>query len=144
MTAERLGNIDQLEADLRRMLELKPGDATALNALGYTLANRTERLDEAEEFILAAYDQRPNDAAIIDSLGWLRFRQGRPDEALPYLQQAWEMFPDQEVAAHLGEVLWVLGQQAEARKLWKKALKAQPDSRAIPEVVLRLTGSSQP
>lgn len=144
MTAERLGNIDQLEADLRRMLELKPGDATALNALGYTLANRTERLDEAEGFILAAYDNRPNDPAIIDSLGWLRYRQGRPDEALTYLQQAWEMFPDQEVAAHLGEVLWVLGQQAEARKLWKKALKAQPDSRAIPETVLRLTGSSQP
>ncbi len=144
MTAERLDNIDQLEADLRRMLELQPEDATALNALGYTLADRTERFDEAEQYITAAYDLRPNDPAVIDSMGWLRYRQGRPDEALPYLQQAYELFPDQEVAAHLGEVLWALGQKKQARQIWREALAAQPDSRKIPETVLRLTGSSQP
>jgi len=144
MTAERLDNINQLEADLRRMLELQPEDATALNALGYTLADRTGRLDEAEQYITAAYDLRPNDPAVIDSLGWLRYRQGRPDEALPYLQQAYELFPDQEIAAHLGEVLWTLGQQEEARRIWRQGLANQPDSRKIPETVLRLTGSSQP
>ncbi|MBQ0752632.1 MAG: tetratricopeptide repeat protein [Gammaproteobacteria bacterium] len=144
MTAERLGDMALLETDLHRLLELKPNDATALNALGYTLLARTERIDEAATYIEAAHAQRPNDAAVIDSLGWLRYRQGKPDEALSYLTQAWEMFPDQEVAAHLGEVLWVLGQQEEARRIWRKGLSNQPDSRAIPEAVLRLTGASQP
>lgn len=144
MTAERLGDMTRLEADLHRVLELKPNDATALNALGYTLLAHTDRIDEAATYIEDAHVQRPNDAAIIDSLGWLRYRQGRPDEALPYLAQAWELFPDQEVAAHLGEVLWVLGQQEEARRIWRTGLSNQPDSRAIPEAVLRLTGANQP
>jgi tetratricopeptide (TPR) repeat protein len=144
MTAERLKDMAMLEADLHRLLEIKPNDATALNALGYTLLAHTDRVDEAATYIEAAHAQRPNDAAIIDSLGWLRYRQGKPDEALPYLTQAWAMFPDQEVAAHLGEVLWVLGQQEEARRIWRTGLSQQPDSTAIPEAVLRLTGASQP
>lgn len=144
MTAERLKDMAMLEADLHRLLELKPNDATALNALGYTLLAHTDRIDEAATYIEAAHAQRPNDAAVIDSLGWLRYRQGKPDEALPYLTQAWSMFPDQEVAAHLGEVLWVLGQQEEARRIWRTGLSQQPDSTAIPEAVLRLTGASQP
>lgn len=144
MAAERLGDMAGLEADLQRLLELKPNDATALNALGYTLLSKTDRIDEAAAYIEAAHAQRPDDAAVIDSLGWLRYRQGKLDEALPYLTQAWSMFPDQEVAAHLGEVLWMLGQQEEARRIWREGLSNQPDSRAIPEAVLRLTGAPKP
>lgn len=144
MVAETIDNIDQLEADLTRILELKPGDATALNALGYTLVDHNRRIDEAATYIEAAYAARPNDPAIIDSLGWLRYRQGRLDEALKLLEQAYEMFPDQEVAAHLGEVLWQLGQQDEARRIWRDGLENTPDSTAIPEAMQRLTGSATP
>ena len=144
MAAEQADNLDQLEADLTRILELKPNDPSALNALGYTLVDRTARIDEAAGYIEAAYAARPNDPAIIDSLGWLRYRQGRLDEALALLQQAYEMFPDQEVAAHLGEVLWQLGQQEQAREIWRTGLEDAPDSKAIPETLLRLTGSDKP
>ena len=106
--------------------------------------DRTSRIDEAAGYIEAAYAARPNDPAIIDSLGWLRYRQGRLDEALALLQQAYEMFPDQEVAAHLGEVLWQLGQQDEAREIWRAGLDESPDSKAIPATLLRLTGSDKP
>lgn len=144
MTAERLDNLAQLEADLQRVLEIKPNDPTALNALGYTLAARTRRLDEAAEYIQAAYAQRPEDPAIIDSMGWLLYRQGQPDKALDYLQEAWKRLPDPEVAAHLGEVLWTLGQQQEARHIWRQGLEQSPDNKIIPETVLRLTGAPTP
>ncbi|MCK5873423.1 MAG: tetratricopeptide repeat protein [Alcanivoracaceae bacterium] len=144
MTAEKLGNIDQLEADLRRMLELQPDDPVALNALGYTLADRTDRHQEALRYISRALEQRPDDPAVMDSMGWVLYRLGRPDEALPHLQQAWELFPDPEVASHLGEVLWVLGQQDEARRVWRDAMQRKPDNALIPAVVERLTGSPTP
>src|SRR5690606_12879141 len=104
MTAEKLGNLGQLEADLRRMLELKPDDSVALNALGYTLADRTDRHQEAFGYISRALEQRPTDPAVMDSMGWVLYRLGQPDEALPWLQKAWQAFPDPEVASHLGEV----------------------------------------
>lgn len=144
MLSEKIDNLAQLEADLRRMLELKPGDATALNALGYTLADRTDRLQEAHDYIRQALEQRPDDPAILDSMGWVLYRLGRPDEALAWLQRAWELFPDPEVASHLGEVLWVLGQQEEARKIWRAALEKQPDDNDVPATVQRLTGSATP
>ena len=144
MTAERLDNLPQLEADLNRLLELKPNDPTAMNALGYTLIDRTDRIEEASVYIELAHAARPNDPAVMDSMGWLRFRQGRLDEALPLLKEAWSVFPDQEVAAHLGEVLWALGQQDEARKIWRDGLRRSPNSEAIAATVLRLTGSEKP
>lgn len=144
MTAEKLDNVAQLEADLRRMLELKPDDPVALNALGYTLTDRTDRHDEAYRYIRRAIEQRPDDPAIIDSMGWVLYRLGRPDEALPWLQKAWNAFPDPEVASHLGEVLWVLGQQDEARRVWRDAMERQPDNTQVPATVERLTGSPTP
>lgn len=144
LAAVDLDNVAQAEADLTRILELSPNDATALNALGYTLADRTDRLEEAERYIVAAYTLRPNDPAIIDSMGWLLFRQGRPDAALDYLRQAWEMMRDPEVAAHLGEVLWVLGQKDEARAIWREGLALEPDSQLVTDTVQRLTGSATP
>jgi len=144
MTAEKLNNLQQLEADLRRMLEIRPNDATALNALGYTLTDRTDRHQEAFGYISAALEQRPEDPAIIDSMGWVLYRLGRPDEALPYLQRAYEAYPDPEIASHLGEVLWVLGQKKEARRIWQDTLKAHPDNDIIKETVNRLTGQPAP
>lgn len=144
MTAEKLGNLGQLEADLRRMLELKPDDSVALNALGYTLADRTDRHQEAFGYISRALEQRPTDPAVMDSMGWVLYRLGQPDEALPWLQKAWQAFPDPEVASHLGEVLWVLGQQDEARRIWREAMGLKPDNTLVPRTVERLTGSAQP
>jgi tetratricopeptide (TPR) repeat protein len=144
MTAEKLGNIDQLEVDLRRMLDLKPDDPVAMNALGYTLTDRTDRHQEAYGYIRRALEQRPDDPAVMDSMGWVLYRLGRPDEALPYLQQAWQAFPDPEVASHLGEVLWVLGQQDEARRIWRDAMQRKPDNTLVPKTVQRLTGTPTP
>ncbi|MGB1221769.1 MAG: tetratricopeptide repeat protein, partial [Alcanivoracaceae bacterium] len=144
MVAEKLDNLAQLEADLRRMLELKPDDPTAMNALGYTLADHGQRLDEARQLVEAAYAQRPEDPAIIDSMGWVHYRLGQLDTALTYLRQAWEAFPDHEVAAHYGEVLWQLGQRDEARRVWRDALVEFPGSEKIRETVERLTGDPQP
>lgn len=144
MVAEKLDNLAQLEADLRRMLELKPDDPTAMNALGYTLADHNLRLDEARQLVEAAYEQRPEDPAIIDSMGWVHYRLGELDTALDYLRQAWETFPDHEVAAHYGEVLWQLGQRDEARRIWRDALVEFPGSEKIRETVERLTGDPQP
>jgi predicted Zn-dependent protease len=144
MAAEKTNNMDQLEADLRRMLELKPDDPVALNALGYTLTDRTDRHQEAYGYIRRALEQRPDDPAIIDSMGWVLFRLGRPDEALPWLQRAWAAYPDPEVASHLGEVLWVLGQQDEARRVWRESLLRKPDDQLVPRTVERLTGSPKP
>ena len=116
----------------------------ALNALGYTLADRTDRHQEALRYISRALEQRPDDPAVMDSMGWVLYRLGRPDEALPHLQQAWELFPDPEVASHLGEVLWVLGQQDEARRIWRDAMQRKPDNKQVPAAVERLTGSPTP
>jgi tetratricopeptide (TPR) repeat protein len=143
MLAEKRNDIAQLEQDLRFILEREPDNAMALNALGYTLADRTTRYAEAQQLIEQALQLNPDDPAILDSLGWVNFRQGNLPEAERLLRQALERFPDHEVAAHLGEVLWVSGQQREARKVWAKALKDQPDSPVLRSTLLRLTGSEQ-
>src|SRR5690606_27010481 len=132
-----------LERDLRDIIEREPDNATALNALGYTLADRTTRYAEAKALIERAHQLNPEDAATLDSLGWVNYRLGNLEEAERYLRAALARFPDHEVAAHLGEVLWVQGRQREARKVWSEALQAQPDSPILRSTIKRLTGSEK-
>jgi tetratricopeptide (TPR) repeat protein len=144
MLAEKRDNLALLEQDLRFILEREPDNAMALNALGYTLADRTTRYAEAKQLIEQARQLNPQDPAILDSLGWVNYRMGNLDEAEHLLRQAMQAFPDHEVAAHLGEVLWAQGKQKEARKLWREALKQQPDSEILRSTLLRLTGAETP
>jgi tetratricopeptide (TPR) repeat protein len=136
--AERLGNLAAAEADLLHILEQDPNNATALNALGYMLANRTNRYQESEQLIARALALSPNEPAILDSMGWVKYRLGDYDAALEYLQRAYRAFPDPEVAAHLGEVLWVMGQDSAAVAVWRRALGESPDHAIIMETVQRL------
>lgn len=137
MLAEKLDLLDILERDLRDILSREPNNADALNALGYTLADRTDRYEEALEFIKRAYELRPDDHYIVDSLGWIMYRLGRYDEALKYLRRAMELKGDPEVAAHLGEVLWVMGDKQEARKIWETALESTPEDKRLLDVIKR-------
>lgn len=127
LIAENLDRLDTLEADLKKILQKHPDDASALNALGYTLVDRTERYQEAEVYLQKAIKLRPEEAVIIDSIGWLEFKQGNTEEALAYLRRAYEKQPESEVAAHLAEVLWVLGKKDEARLVYERAIKKSPD-----------------
>lgn len=141
LTLVHLDRIDDAEADLRAVLKQNPADAFALNALGYTLADRTDRLDEAESLIERAFAQQPDNPAIIDSMGWIAYRKGRLDEALEYLQRAHRLSEgDDEVAAHLGEVLWRLGREAEAVDVFEQALERNPDSTLLRDAWERLRG----
>jgi len=133
-----MGQVDAAVADMERALRLDPDDATVLNTFGYTLANRELRLKEAERLIRLALQLSPRSPAIIDSMGWVAFRRGRLEEARSYLELAWALLPDAEVAAHLGEVLWRLGERDAARALWQEALQAQPDSEPLNETMQRL------
>jgi len=141
MLAEKRNNLEQMERDLRAIIKREPDNAMALNALGYTLSDRTTRYAEAKALIQQAYDLNPDDPAVLDSLGWVNFRLGNLDEAERLLRQALERIPDQEVAAHLGEVLWANGKQREAKKIWGTFLKENPDSPILRKTILRLTGS---
>lgn len=127
LAAEQLDRIDVLEADLRAVLEQNPNDANALNALGYTLADRGERLDEAKKYLDRAIELKPDDPAIMDSYGWLLYRLGDYEAALGYLRRAYDLVPDPEIGAHFGEVLWESGQREEARKVWMRSLKKDPN-----------------
>lgn len=138
LVAEQLSQPALMEQRLRRVIELKPDHAHALNALGYSFADRNQRLDEADSLLTRAIELAPDDAAILDSVGWLRFRQGKQDEALSVLQRAYALFPDAEVAGHLIEVLWVNGQQDAARRLMTDALKASPSSIPLKTLAARL------
>ncbi|MGF1525665.1 MAG: tetratricopeptide repeat protein [Candidatus Competibacterales bacterium] len=117
-----------LVRDLRTILELDPDNGHALNALGYTLTDRTDRHQEALGYIERAYALLPNDAAVVDSMGWVHYRLGNLDKALTYLRRAYDLDPDPEIGAHLSEVLWYLGKRDEARTLWQRAVEASPDS----------------
>lgn len=141
MVAEKLNRLDDFEADMREVLRYEPDNPTALNALGYTLADRTTRLDEAEVYIRRAIDLKPDDPAIMDSLGWLKFKRGDRAGALIELRKAYALFPDDEIAAHLGEVLWVQGHRDEARRIWAEALRQHPKSPHIPRTRARLDPS---
>ncbi len=137
LTAQNIDRIDILEADLKAILKTEPDNAHALNALGFTLADQTDRYQEAYQLIKRAIEIMPEDAAIIDSFGWVNYRLGRYEEAVKLLRQAFSRFPDTEIAAHLGEVLWVSGNQDEARVIWKKALKKSPNNPLIEDVMRR-------
>ena len=137
MTGQRFGRLDILEADLRRVIELDPENADALNALGYTLTDQTNRHEEALVLIEKALAIKPDEAAFIDSLGWVQYRLSNFEKALTYLRQAYEMFQNDEIAAHLGEVLWVAGDKNKANQVWREALKLTPESEILKNVIQR-------
>lgn len=137
MLAEKMNRLDLLERDLRAILAKDPNHAQALNALGYTLADRTDRFAEAYDLIKRALDQRPDDYYILDSMGWVLYRMGRHPEALEHLQRARSLNDDPEIAAHLGEVLWVTGDREGARAVWRDALQRRPGDERVTEVMNR-------
>jgi tetratricopeptide (TPR) repeat protein len=137
MLAEKLDRLDLLEHDLKAVLARDPDNATALNALGYTLADRTERYAEALDYIRRALELRPDDAAIIDSMGWVQYRLGNHELALNYLQDAYARNPDAEIAAHLGEVLWITGNRERARDVLRKAWEKDRENAVLKRVMQR-------
>jgi Flp pilus assembly protein TadD len=137
MVAEKLDKIDEAEERLRRVVELKPEDAQALNALGYTLVDRTPRTTEGFVLIEKAYKLAPDDPFILDSMGWASYRLGRLDDAEAYLRRAMTQRPDAEIAAHLGEVLWKKGDPVRANEVWQAQLQTTPDNQVLIETVRR-------
>lgn len=137
LAAEKLGYVDLLERHMRRLIALKPDSAAAYNALGYSLADRNLRLDEAAQLIDKALSLAPDDPFILDSKGWLLFRQGNPAAALESLQKAYAKKPDPEIAAHIGEVLWSLGRSNEALSVWREATKAFPTNETLAATIKR-------
>ncbi|MDE1941635.1 MAG: tetratricopeptide repeat protein [Betaproteobacteria bacterium] len=131
IVSDKLNRMDVLEQDLRRVIVLRPEYAHAYNALGYSLADRSVRLDEALSLIQKAESLAPDDPFIMDSLGWVQFRMGHIQDAITTLKRAYAAQDDPEIAAHLGEVLWVSGDQTGALKTWEKSLKANPDNEAL-------------
>ena len=137
MLAEKMGRLDILERDLKKIIEHDPKHAQALNALGYTLADRTNRYQEAYDLIRKAMELSPDDFYILDSMGWVLYRLGRLDESVTYLNKALSARPDPEIAAHLGEVLWVKGDKAAARQIWETAIKETPKDTHLLDVIKR-------
>lgn len=135
LTAEKLNMLELVESDLRIILKDDPKNVNALNALGYTLADRTNRFEEAHSLLQQAVSLKPEDPFILDSLGWLYYRMGKNVESVKYLKRALEMRPDAEIAAHLGEVLWVTGNRNEAESVWDRALRDTPDNETLLGVI---------
>jgi len=123
------------------LLKDRPEDASLLNALGYSLADRNQKLPRAEALIRKALEASPDNPAFLDSLGWVRFRRGDIQGALPHLERAYRIYPDAEIASHWGELLWVSGKQSEARALWARSLARAPDSKPLRATIERLTGT---
>ena len=138
MVAEKLDRIDEVESRLRRLIELRPDNAQALNALGYTLVDRTKRAAEGMKLIEQAHALSPDDPFILDSMGWGNYRLGNLEESEKFLRRALAERPDPEIAAHLGEVLWVKGERASARDVWQAQLKETPDNPVLLETLHRL------
>ena len=138
MAAEKVERMDILEANLKKVMQLKPDNAHAYNALGYSLADRNERLAEARELIEKALKMSPDDAMIIDSMGWVMYRLGDLQRAHDLLKRAYSLLPDAEIGAHLGEVLWKLGRNAEAEGIWRDALTRAPDNESLKSTIKRL------
>jgi tetratricopeptide (TPR) repeat protein len=139
MMAERTGSLPVAERHLRRLIEIKPDYAHAYNALGYSLAERNERLDEAQQLIDKALQLAPEDPFILDSKGWVLFRRGDASGALEALKRAFALRADPEIAAHMGEVLWALGRKDEARKTWSEAEKAHPGNEVLLGTIKKFT-----
>jgi len=137
MVAEPLNRLGVLEDDFRTILKQEPNNAQVLNALGYTLADRTNRYQEALELITKAIAINPNDAFYIDSLAWVHYRLGHLDEAERYIKQAVAIQADPELLAHLGEILWQQGQYSDEKKAWREGLKKEPNNKLIPETMRR-------
>ncbi|HNU10683.1 MAG TPA: tetratricopeptide repeat protein [Rubrivivax sp.] len=138
MMAEKLGRTDEMEQLLRRVIEIKPDNAHAHNALGYSLADRGLRLPEARRLVQRALELAPGDPFITDSLGWVEYRQGNLEEALRLLRQAYASRPDAEIGAHLGEVLWALGRRDEARRVWTESRGRDAGNDVLRETLARL------
>ncbi|MBI3147855.1 MAG: tetratricopeptide repeat protein [Betaproteobacteria bacterium] len=138
MAAERVGELALLEKHLRRLIELKPENAHAYNALGYTLVDRTSRVEEGRKFIQRALDLSPDDPFILDSMGWALYRSGDFAQSITVLRRAYQERPDAEIAAHLGEVLWAKGERDEAKRVWDAQLKNTPGNSLLLETMRRL------
>jgi len=134
---ERIDRVPEAVADMRKVADRRPNDPTALNALGYTLVDRTRSVEEGTRLISRAIAEKPDSYAIQDSMGWALVQAGRLDEGKSWLDKAWAGSEDPEVAAHLGETLWRMGRSAEAKKLWDEALAANPDSRPLKRAIER-------
>jgi tetratricopeptide (TPR) repeat protein len=138
LTAEKLERYDLLEAHLRKLIQIKPDHAHAYNALGYSFADRNTNLPEARKLIEKALEIAPEDYFIIDSMGWVLYREGDLKGAARELRRAYSGRPDAEIGAHLGEVLWMLGERDEARRIWDEALKAGPENETLQKTIKRL------
>jgi tetratricopeptide (TPR) repeat protein len=137
LTAEKLQRYDVLENNLRKLMEVKPDHAHAYNALGYSFVERNTRLPEAKKLIQHALELAPEDSFIVDSMGWLLYREGNLKGAADELRRAYNGRPDAEIGAHLGEVLWVMGERDEARRVWQESLKASPDNETLIKTIQR-------
>jgi tetratricopeptide (TPR) repeat protein len=135
LAAEKIDRIDIVESNLRRLIALKPDHAQAYNALGYTLADRTDRLTEAHDYIEKALKLSPEDPFILDSMGWVEYRLGHVSQGLQYLERAFHQRPDPEIAAHLGEVMWAKGDKPGAEKVWRDALRDNPENDELQKVI---------
>ena len=138
MIRETHNDLVGMESDLRTIIQNNPQHAVALNALGYTLANRTDRLEEAFLLTKAALTLKPENAMILDSMGWVLFKLNQKEEALIFLLKAYQTFPDGEVAAHLGEILWNLDKKDEAQEIWQQSLQKNPKNKALIDTIKRL------
>ena len=138
MLGQQRNDLALMEADLRAIIARDPNNATALNALGYTLADQTDRYEEAHALIARALELDPEEPAILDSMGWVLYRQGDIEQAIEYLTRAYALFPDPEVAAHLGEALWAQGDQEQARRVWRGALLKDPQHPVLRRTLERL------
>ena len=143
LVAEHLDRLDILEADLLAILQKRPDDVSALNAMGYTLADRTTRYQEAEKFLLHALKLQPDEAVVIDSYGWLLFKQGQAEQALEYLKKAFQKQQENEIAAHIIEVQWFLGNKKEAKDLFDSLIKKAPEDTYLQDVKKRVLQSGQ-
>jgi Flp pilus assembly protein TadD len=138
LTAEKLERFDVLESNLRKLIEVRPDHAHAYNALGYSFADRNTRLGEARKLIEKALELAPDDFFIMDSMGWVLYREGDLNGAAEQLRRAYSGRPDAEIGAHLGEVLWVMGEREEANRVWQESLKASPDNETLHKTIKRL------
>lgn len=139
LIAEKIDRVDVTISDLRALLVVDPDNIQALNALGYTLIDKTDKLDEGMTYILQAHKQKPNDPSILDSVGWGYYRLGDYENALKYLQQAYDQTQDAEIAAHLGEVLWITGDETQALNIWQAAIQEAPSHKVLQDVIKRFT-----